>query len=238
MNKRLSNEKEKNFYIKKKRTFMRLFDAALTIVKDIFIDNFGEPKFKELSAQTRDEFESLLPQIPYIGGNENSFSDTLVTAAILIPLFRFFEKQALKFDEIGELVYTMYEAFYKVMPPAEDIFSKEYLNELRERAKDSRLCKYPGDWVYDFIEGDGKTFTYGVDYLECGVHKFYKSQGLEHLMPIVCIADFAMARAYGYGLKRTQTRAHGAPICDFRYIKDGSNPRAWPPDKLPEFKKK
>jgi len=31
----MSSEKEKNYYIKKKRTLLRLFDAATTIVKNI-----------------------------------------------------------------------------------------------------------------------------------------------------------------------------------------------------------
>jgi len=135
------------------------------------------------------------------------------------------------------LTYELFEAFYKVIPQTDNLFSEEYINQQRERAEISKARKYPGDWVSDFVEGDGKTFTWGVNYSECGVHKFYKSQGLEHLMPIVCIADFAMARQYGYGLKRTQTRAHGAPMCVFRYIKDGNTPRSWPPDNLPEFKK-
>ena len=150
---------------------------------------------------------------------KNSFS-------ILLPLLRIFEKNGLSFDEIGKLTYEIFEAFYKILPQTDDIFSEEHINQEREGAKRSKLRKYPGDWVYEFVEGDGKKFTWGVDYSECGVHKFYKSQGLEHLMPIVCIADFAIARQYGYGLTRTQTRAHGAPICDFRYIKDEKTPRA------------
>ena len=127
--------------------------------------------------------------------------------------------------------------FFKTLPQTDDIFSEEYLNEERIRADNSKLNKYPGDWVSDFIKGDGKTFTFGVDYSGCGVYKFYKSQGAEHFMPLVCIADYARARAYGYGLTRTQTIGNGADICDFRYIKDGSTPRAWPPDNLPEFNK-
>ena len=234
----MSNEKEKNYYVKKKRTLLRQFDAATTIVKDILIAKFGEEKFKELTTEARNDFVSLLPQIPYVGGKDNRLTESLVSATILLPLLRAFEKEGLNFDEIGKLTYEIFEVFYKVLPQTDDIFSEEYINQEKESAKNSKLRKYPGDWVYDFVEGDGKTFTWGVDFSECGVHKFYKSQGLEHLMPIVCIADFAMARAYGYGLTRTQTIGNGAPICDFRYIKDGSNPRAWPPENLPEFKKK
>ena len=110
----------------------------------------------------------------------------------------------------------MFELFYKLIPPSDNIFSEGYLHQLKENAKKSKLRNYKGDWVYDFIEGDGKTFTFGTTYYECGVFKFYKSQGAEEFMPIVCISDFAQAHAYGYGLKRTQTIGNGASICDFR----------------------
>lgn len=42
----MAAEKEKNYYIKKKRMLMRQFNAALTIVKNILIDYFGETKLK------------------------------------------------------------------------------------------------------------------------------------------------------------------------------------------------
>jgi len=234
----MSNEKEKNYYIKKKRTLIRQFNAALTIVKNILIEYFGQVKFEEITTEARKDFEQLLPQIPYIGGKDNRITEELINSAILLPLLRIFEKEGLDFYEIGKLTYEIFEAFFKVIPPSDDIFSDDYINQEKERAKNSKLRKYPGDWVFDFVEGDGKTFTFGIDFYECGVYKFYKSQGLEHLMPIVCISDFAQARAYGYGLTRTQTIANGALLCDFRYIKGGSSPRAWPPDNLPEFKKK
>lgn len=234
----MSNEKEKNYYIKKKRTLLRQFDAATAIVKDILIEEFGETKFKNLTAEARKEFEVLIPLIPYVGGKANQNTDNLINATILLPLLRIFEKEGMSFDEIGRLSYSLYEVFYKVLPQVEDIFSEEHISYEKTNAKNSKLRKYPGDWVLDFIEGDGKTFTWGVNYSECGIYKFYKSQGMEHLMPLVCIAEYAMARAYGYGLRRTQTIGNGAPICDVRYIKGGNTPQAWPPDNLPEFKHK
>ncbi len=232
----MSNEKEKNYYIKKKRTLLRQFDAATAIVKDVLVKQFGEEKFKEITTEARKDFEDLIPQIPYIGGKDNNLTENLVNGIILLPILRIFEQEGLNFNEIGRLAYSLYEVFYKVIPQVEDIFSEEYISYKKEQAKDSKFRKYPGDWVFDFVEGDGKTYTWGVNYSECGIHNFYKSQGMEHLMPLLCISDYAMARAYGYGLKRTQTIGNGDPICDFRYIKDGKSPRGWPPDDLPEFK--
>jgi hypothetical protein len=234
----MTGEKEKNYYIKKKRMLMRQFDAALTIGKKVLIDYFGEDKFNELSTKTREDFEQLLPQIPYVGGKDNILTDALVSAVILLPLIRIFEKEGLDFNEIGKLTYDLYEAFYTFIPPTVDMFSEETINQMKESAKISKLRKYPNDWVFDFVEGDGETFTWGIDFSECAVYKFYKSQGMEHLMPIMCIADFEDARVHGYGLTRTQNIGNGAPICDFRYNKDGTTLKAWPPDNLPEFKNK
>jgi hypothetical protein len=233
----MSIKKEENYYMKKKRTLMRTFDAATAIIKDLLIKKFGEKKFTELVEKAREDFESLLPQIPYVGGKESHLTDSLINGVILLPLLRIFEEEGMTFEEIGEFSYEIFEVFFKMIPPTDDIFSEEYLNLMKERAQLSKSKKYPGDWVYDFVEGDSKRFTWGVDYYECGLHKFYKSQDMDHLMPILCISDFAQARAYGYGLTRTQTIGNGAPVCDFRYIKDGSTDRAWPPDDLPEFKK-
>lgn len=234
----MTEEKETNYYIKKKRTLMRTFDAVLKLSSQILIGKFGEEKFKEISIRTHKQFETLLPKIPYIGGNDNRLTNELINATFLLPLLQIFEKEGLDLNEIGKLTYELFETFYKMMPQVDDIFSEEYFKREKEHAKTSKLRKYPGDWVFDFVEGDAKTFTFGVDYTECGVHKLYKSQEAEHFMPIVCIADYARAREYGYGLKRTQTIGNGAPLCDFRYIKGGKTPRAWPPDNLEEFKRK
>ncbi|KKM04997.1 hypothetical protein LCGC14_1758580 [marine sediment metagenome] len=189
-------EKERNYYLKKKRILMRTFDMVLNIGKQILIDYFGESKFKEISITMRNDFEALIPQIPFVGGKDSRFTDTIINATSLLPLLRAFEKEGLGYYEIGKLTYNLFEAIFKVIPPTDDIFTEEYLNNEKARAKNSKLRKYPGDWVFDFVEGDGKTFSYGIDYSECGVHKFYKNQDAEHFMPIACIADYAQAQIY------------------------------------------
>ncbi len=108
----------------------------------------------------------------------------------------------------------------------------------KENAKKFKLKIYPHDWVFNFIEGDGKTFTFGINYFECEFYKFYKTQGAEDFMPIICISDYVKARPYRYGLKLTQTIRNGAPMCDFRYLKNGNISRGWSIDNLLEYKNK
>jgi len=182
---------------------IRTFDTALNMVKPILTKYFEDSKFNEIYTTSRKEFENLLSQIPYVGGNENPLTESLINSAMIQPLLRKFEEEGLEFYEIGKLTYKLFEIFYEFIPPKDDIFTEESLNEKKESAKKSKLKKYPEDWVFDFIEGDGKTFTFGINYSECGVYKFYKSQEASHFMPIICLSDYAQARVYRYGLKRT-----------------------------------
>ncbi|MFX0139542.1 MAG: L-2-amino-thiazoline-4-carboxylic acid hydrolase, partial [Candidatus Hodarchaeota archaeon] len=189
--------------------------------------------------EMRKEYETLIPQLPYVGGSKNIMSMYLIDSVSMLAVFRVLEKEGLKLHEIGKLCYEFYETMNERRPrPRAQIFNKDYINVIKVVAKESQLKRYPEDWVMEFVESDGKTFDYGFNFTECGVCKFFKQQRAEHYIPFICLADFAEARASGYGLKRTQTIGNGAPICDFRFSKNGNTPRGWPPDDLPEYKKK
>ena len=86
----MTEENENNYYLKKKRTLMRTFDAVIKLSTRILINKFGEEKFKEISTITRKQFESLLPKIPYIGGNKNRLTNELINASFLLPLLQTF----------------------------------------------------------------------------------------------------------------------------------------------------
>ena len=54
----------------------------------------------------------------------------------------------------------------------------------------------------------------------------------------MCLADFAQSNVYRFGFALNQTIRNGDTICDHRFLKNSTIPRAWPPDNLPEFKMK
>jgi hypothetical protein len=108
-----------------------------------------------------------------------------------------------------------------------------YLSKLsqslsRRRAPLSQERRYAGDWVFEYVEGDGETFDWGRDYVECGIVKFLHSQGADELTPYLCLTDYALFGALGVELKRTMTLAEGCEKCDFRF-KKGESPSGWPP---------
>jgi hypothetical protein len=107
-------------------------------------------------------------------------------------------------------------------------FSRRYARRLRKRAAESHQRRYPADYVYTFVEGDGETFDHGVDYLECATCKFLEQQGAPELGPYLCAADLPYGEMLDWGLIRTQTLAGGAEKCDFRFKKGGPTRVALP----------
>jgi hypothetical protein len=118
-------------------------------------------------------------------------------------------------------------------------YGKKNQERWREQAAESQKRQYPGDWVFTFVEGDGKEFDYGLDFTECGICKLYHAQGADELTPYLCLMDDVVSKAFDRGLVRHKTLAEGADVCDFRYkagretfvypLRDG-----WPPQFLNE----
>ena len=97
----------------------------------------------------------------------------------------------------------------------------------RQAAALSQARRYPGDWVWRFVEGPGDEF--GYDFLECGTQKLYRSQGAEAFLPYYCYLDFVTHRLAGWQFCRTMTLAGGAERCDFRWRRGEAVVAGWPP---------
>jgi hypothetical protein len=70
-----------------------------------------------------------------------------------------------------------------------------------------------------YVEGDGASFDYGFDYLECGICKFFHTQKADEFAQYMCRLDYPYAEAMGSELIRTSTIAENGLKCDFRYKK-------------------
>ena len=93
------------------------------------------------------------------------------------------------------------------------------LRRLQRRAASSLEREYPGGYVLAYVEGDGRDYDYGIDYIECASCKFLNAQGAPELGPYVCAVDKIASEMLGWGLRRTTTLAQGGERCDFRFKK-------------------
>jgi len=237
----------KDYYIKNKAKLMTQFDKTLHISRGILRKRYIDSQIELMFDKMRKDYENLIPEIPYIGGRKNPFTSMLIDSVSMLAFFRTLENEGLSYRDIGKLNYEYWEMVNKRrvhklekkgQQPKDQYFNETYINFNKTLAKDLQQKKYPDDWVMEFVEGDGKTFDYGNRFTECGIHKTFKKLGAEKYVPFICLTDFAQGNIFGFGFTRTQTIGNGDPICDHRFLKNGTTPRAWPPEDLPEYRSK
>ena len=198
-------------------------------------ERYGETFADTLVRESLGEFEALILELPYIGGQRNPLTGNLVSSAGALAVYRVIQRHGKPIEETGELMYRLMETWIRRYPQfVRHLMGRYYLSRLSQRqskrqAALSQQRRYPADWVRIHLDGDGQTFEWGVDYLECGIVKFLRSQGADELAPYLCLTDYALFGALGIELMRTQTLANGDGMCDFRFKWGGEMCSGWPP---------
>jgi hypothetical protein len=223
-----------NVWIKNEKRYLRLFDKISHSVRPVFVSRFGEDRTEFLIRRTREELQAVLPKLPDIGGKK-IFTEFLLFTAMYYSMYTVFKTEGLFVEEVGNLIWDTGETYIEKVPLfiARIVgginFSPSYLGKLQQKARESKLRQYPGDYVYDFIPGDGIAFDYGVDYRECASVIFLQAQGAHELARFLCPMDILYSQRFGWGLHRTSTLADGDERCDFRFKKGGPTSVVIPP---------
>jgi hypothetical protein len=191
-------------------------------------------------ADTRQEFLALIPKIPYLG-EKHVWQYNLDASAMSLALYRTLKKREFTLNEVAHMTCRIFDAYLNSFPGllrqaySWYYFSPLYQNHLRHSAAASQLRKYPEDWVFTYVKGDGFTFDTGVDITECAILKFSAAQGAEEIVPHLCKLDHAMGKYLGLGLTRQGTLVEGATVCDCRW-KRGAETPSWTPAIEPLYK--
>ncbi len=222
-----------DYYLSRKRKLLKEFDKTLSRVRRLFASRYGEEAVEAMLKEARQEYEALIPQLPYVGGKQ-PFTQFLISTAWILTMYRVLKRRGETIEEIGVFAFQAGEAYLQAYPAflrrvvGHMTFSRRYLQLLQKRAVESWERRYPGDYVYSFVPGDGAIFDYGVDYVECAGFNFLRDQGAAELAPYICPADILYSEALGWGLQRTTTLAEGGARCDFRFKKGGETRVAVP----------
>lgn len=174
------------------------------------------------------EFETVLTQMPYVGGAASRMSDFFMRLLGFMAISRVLQRHGVPLPLIGDIERETYKAQLLTAPEAERLaagrqfMSPENQNLIREQAAlsgtTSHRQAFPEDFVYDFVEpGPGDDFDFGINYKACGFCKFAAHHGETEILPNICGLDFVAYAARGIHLERTQTLAGGASHCDFRF---------------------
>jgi hypothetical protein len=215
-----------NYYVANAKQITKEVKFALPHFQRILVKMYGEETAKSVVSETMERFQALLPELPYIGGKENRLTENLYLTAAMLAFYRVLSERGKPIDEIARILYLGSESLYSSFPfslmlrlGGLTMFSRKRLEQAKREAAASHERKYPGDWVKDVVEGDGKTFLFGTDYLECGIVKYLNAQGAPELAPYLCWLDYPMMKVMRVGLVRTETIAQGCERCNFRFCR-------------------
>jgi len=212
-----------NYYSGLKRSLLDEFDMMMPGFRHLLRPYFAEQMIDTIVSQVRSEYETLIVELPYIGGGKNYMTQILIPNAGDLAAYRVLKSHGIPVEEIGNFIYEKFVTFLYRSSRAflrlwgRFTFTQMYLSGLKLAALKSQERQHPGDWVYTFVDGDGETFDYGMDFTECAIRKFFHVQCADELTPYMCALDYPMSEAYGQGMMRTQTLAEGGEKCDFRY---------------------
>jgi hypothetical protein len=224
---------DKNYYINRQQELLDKFEADMKIWSPLILKDYGEIQAYKILLEARQNFADLIPQIPYIGGDENAFTKNLVDSVRYLALYQAMKNFGKTVTEIGKIIYDGYLAKINgpqpPIPPAQWLTPEQRLEQSKRGAVRSQERHYPGDYVYTFVAGDGKEFDHGFDFTECASLKFYRAQDADELLPYYCYLDFVAAKVRGFGFSRTKTLYEGHGKCNHRFKADGKTEAAWPP---------
>jgi hypothetical protein len=199
-----------------------IFEELLPLYREVVGKALGDREEGVLSG-AREGFADLIPDIPFLGNLLFPLPRTLVESAVALSFYRALKGAGLTTEAAGQLIVEAAEAGFRALPPeelraqGEQQFTGDWINMQGYAAAESQKRRYPGDWVFEYVEGVPGEFDWGWDFIECGICKFYESQGAPELVPYQCALDFILSRYQDTGLERTTTLAEGAGRCDFRF---------------------
>ena len=217
-------------------------------MKEVVARIYDQEETDRIINKALEEVEKFIPNLPYLGEQENVFVGDFFDSILHLALYNVLVKEGSTARDVGKFVYEFMELrFSKIYSRMSKfkkfMFTRAFFSKtFRERYISSfdamKEKNYPNNWIMNCIDGDKKTFNWGMDVHQCAIHKFYLENGGEELAPYICLQDFAMYQDNKkIGLRRTQTLAAGGDSCDLRFKKGKPTPKGWPPETLEEWKK-
>lgn len=227
----MDEQMDKRYYTSRRSELIEEFGKDARHWGKVIASHYGNGLAKAIVREAREEYGALIPDIPYIGGDENHLTRSLIKSAECLALYKAMKARGKMADETGRVLYEAVQLRGPTPPisPSKRLTTKYLMKRRRARAERSQKSLFPCDWVYRFVEGDGVEYDYGYDFIECGAQKFYHAQGADEFLPFYCFLDFPESKANGLGLTRTMTLAEGRKKCNHRFKKGRKTEQEWPP---------
>lgn len=210
------------------------FERMLDRSADSLVQRFGASEWATMRQEMVEEYRSLIPQVPYVGGRRNRWNSNMNTAPWALAVYRVVLRHGGDAQDAGRVAYDYARGIagnaQRIPPPLRSLVLGPRRAKAEKQARWTRQRNYPDDWVCEVVDGAGQPFDFGVDVTECAIVKYMHAHDADELTPYLCHLDYVLAEAAGAGLSRTKTLAWGCDRCDFRWKLHGETTATWPPE--------
>jgi len=207
-----------------KNSLLKKYDSRAQRRRELYGTIFEAAELDAILTQMRASYESIMPDMPYIGEvnfhlqwfipNSEKLADYLVAEKYGITAAQF---SRLNLERDEQDLYDKYSESELIQIGSMQ-FGPMAEMQMRMRAWRSQLCVYPEDYIFTFVKGDGQDFDWGLDYTQCAnVELYSKYDELELLYHMVCNADYVAGRAMHTGYHRTTELSTSGKKCDLRW---------------------
>ncbi|MBI2569047.1 MAG: L-2-amino-thiazoline-4-carboxylic acid hydrolase [Candidatus Schekmanbacteria bacterium] len=223
------------FYRLKTARLLKVHKRILTLSRPTLSARYGEEEADRIILESAERFRLLIPALPFVGSMlTNCFEYEIVGAVMALALYQAIRAKGEDRERAGELMVRVWEGTFAAMNQrllrwaGWLYFRRPTWWLLRLFALRSQWRMHPGDFVFSFVPGDGKSFDFGVDFHECAIGKLLDEIGWSEFHEILCAVDFPMSDVMGTGLVRERTLARGDACCTFRLCAGRPVRRGWP----------
>ncbi|MCJ7626270.1 MAG: L-2-amino-thiazoline-4-carboxylic acid hydrolase, partial [Anaerolineaceae bacterium] len=203
-----------SYYLKNKSRIMQEVTDFLAHARTTIVELYGETTALKVADETLSKSEALFANLPDIGGDKNFLIRNFYLGAVMLSIYKVLKARAKPPEDAGRIVYNAIKSQLHTSPPPfllkeNEQAVQELISKRKKAAEDSQKRNLPYDWMTFFLEGDGKSFDWGIDYSSCGICKLYQDHAASEMIPFVCALDLPIYQARGIGLVRTKTLAQG-----------------------------
>jgi hypothetical protein len=99
---------DNDYCVARRRKLLKEFDRTLDRMRGLFVSRYGEDA-EAMLHEAHQEYEALIPQLPYIGGRQ-PFTQFLISTAWFLSVYQVLTRRGETVEEVGRLLYQASEA--------------------------------------------------------------------------------------------------------------------------------
>ena len=215
-----------DYFIRKEKKLIKKFNKLCINVEKKIAVSYDENFACKIVSQAKNEFENIIPGIPYFGGIINPFNEIIIIAAQMAAVHRAMKQNGKSAEETVLIFYDLVDDLFKKMPKPflwfgqKFVFSLVFIKMMQKISKRMSAMNDPNGFDFHYYRDNGKENDWHFTAKRCGVVNFFRQEGCEDLAPYCNFVDAIQGKALNMGVHCKACLGAGDATCE-EYMKQG-----------------